>query len=94
VIEDADFNPKDVLEEFGSEIFSDVLALTKNDGEAYADFIQRISKRRRARIVKMEDLKDNLDLSRLPSASKLDLERAEKYKMALLFLEFVEGASR
>ena len=38
----------------------------------------------------MNDLKDNLDLSRLPSVSKLDLERAEKYKMALSFLELIE----
>jgi (p)ppGpp synthase/HD superfamily hydrolase len=90
VIEDTTFTAKDISDEFGYEIACDVQALSRNKDEAYADFIKRISKRSRAVKVKMNDLKDNLDLSRLPSVSKLDLERAEKYKMALSFLELIE----
>jgi (p)ppGpp synthase/HD superfamily hydrolase len=91
VIEDTNFTAEDIQEKFGHEISIDVQALTKREGETYADFIKRIAVNPRARKVKMADLQDNLDLSRLPTVSRLDFERAEKYKMALAFLELVDG---
>ncbi len=90
VIEDTIFTVENIQEKFGYEISIDVQALTRQENETYADFIKRIIVNPRARKVKMADLQDNLDLSRLPTVSRLDLERAEKYKMALAFLEFVE----
>ena len=43
-----------------------------------------------ARVVKLADLKHNSDLSRLRSVTDNDLERLEKYKRAIDYLEYVE----
>lgn len=77
------------LEELKTQGFSDdVLAalksLTKIKGEDYQTFIQRVATNPLAVKVKIQDLKDNMDLSRLGGKShwKMDL-----YKEALHFLE-------
>lgn len=76
------------LEMLKDEGFSlDVLAvldlLTKREGESYDDFISRILKNETACRVKLADLADNMDLSRLPATSEEDFQRLEKYKKAV-----------
>ena len=53
-------------------------------------FIRRVAPRPLARKVKMADLRDNLDMTRLSSITPADRERAEKYKQALSFLESIK----
>ena len=77
------------LEELKAQSFSDdVLAalkcLTKIKGEDYQAFIQRVATNPLAVKVKIQDLKDNMDLSRL--GSKLHWKK-ETYKKALDYLE-------
>jgi len=93
VVEDTNMTIDEILVEFGRDIALAVSAITKSNGESYADFIKRISENNLARTVKKADLNDNLDLSRLQSISKIDKERAEKYKVSLMFLDFVEAQS-
>lgn len=57
--------------------------LSKRDGEQYEDFIARIKPNDLARRVKIADIRDNLDLTRLPEISDKDLQRAAKYHRAL-----------
>jgi len=66
-----------------------VRALTKKEGEAYADFIARAAQTPLARHVKLADLEDNLDLRRLPQLEHKDLERINKYLKAYHFLKTV-----
>ena len=40
-----------------------------------------------SRAVKLADLKDNMDLSRIAHVTERDLERIEKYRRAVAFLE-------
>ena len=77
------------LEELKTQGFSDdVLAalkcLTKIKGEDYQTFIQRVATNPLAVKVKIQDLKDNMDLSRLGGKPHWKMET---YKEALIYLE-------
>src|SRR5438128_970587 len=88
VVEDSDVT----LEELRACGFSDavveaVRCLTKRDGESYPDFIHRVSLNDLATRVKIADLSENIDVTRLPSLTDADLRRIEKYHTALRVLE-------
>ncbi len=57
-------------------------ALTKVEGEAYEAFIQRAKANAIARRVKLADIADNSDLSRIAQPSTEDHWRIEKYRRA------------
>ncbi|MBO1540638.1 GTP pyrophosphokinase [Pseudomonas sp. OA65] len=61
--------------------------LTKRPGESYEQFIDRIRPNPLATKVKIADIHDNLDLTRLPVVRDKDLERAAKYHRALRYLQ-------
>jgi len=62
--EDTDVSAEDLRQAgFSGEIIDAVAALTKQAGETYADFIRRAKKNPLARIVKIGDIKDNMNLS-------------------------------
>jgi (p)ppGpp synthase/HD superfamily hydrolase len=87
IVEDTDLT-LDHLREFG---FSDVVvdaidAVTKREEEDYFDFVKRAKANPVARIVKIADIKDNMDTSRLKEIAEWDLARMEKYKKALEIL--------
>ena len=60
--------------------------LSKKPYEPYEEFILRLSSNELARKVKIEDIKDNLDLTRLQSIRDDDLIRIAKYHKALQYL--------
>ena len=63
-------------------VIDGVRALTKQSGETYEQFIDRLSGNRDAMIVKREDLRDNSDITRLKGISSKDIARMEKYMNA------------
>lgn len=71
---------------FAAEIIDALTCLTKQPGEDYDAFISRILPNALARKVKIEDIKDNLDLTRLEKLTPKDVARIEKYHRALLTL--------
>jgi (p)ppGpp synthase/HD superfamily hydrolase len=72
---------------FPDRVVDAIKALTKSPGEPYPEFICRISKNELARQVKIIDLKDNMDLSRIDRPlTEYDLKRTKKYHEALLYL--------
>ena len=88
VIEDSEIT----LERLRSEGFSERVlealdSVTKRDGETYDDFAKRAASNPIGRKVKLSDLRDNLDLSRINEISDKDLERVAKYHKALRFLQ-------
>lgn len=87
VVEDGNFSPDD-LRRFGftKDIINAVACLTKKPDEPYEDFIARLSLNELARKVKIEDIKDNLDVTRLDNLSDKDLSRIAKYHKALQYL--------
>lgn len=67
---------------FGETVLEALDALTRRAGEAYDDFIARCGANAIARIVKLADLEDNLDLSRIGNPSENDIARIERYVAA------------
>lgn len=83
VVEDTDVT----LEYLGREgltreMLVAIEALTKRDGEDYEDYIGRITLNAIAMKVKLADLKDNMDLSRIKHSDPADLQRQIKYEKA------------
>jgi hypothetical protein len=64
-----------------------VAALTKHEGESYDDFIKRCALNPDAKQIKMEDIKDNSDVTRLKGLRQKDFERLEKYCKAYDYLK-------
>ncbi len=83
-IEDTSLTAEDLQREgFSSRVIEAIQCLTKNPGESYEQFIDRIKDNVLASRVKRADIRDNMDLSRLPSVSEKDLTRMKKYHTAL-----------
>ena len=72
---------------FTNRIVNSIRLLTKTPNVSYDDYLRAVKKDNSAWKVKMADLKDNLDISRIPNPSDADYEKLEKYKSALNFLE-------
>ncbi|KNY26395.1 HD domain-containing protein [Pseudobacteroides cellulosolvens] len=83
VIEDSNISIEYLREEGFSQMVLDALdALTKRDNEDYDDFIDRVIKNKIACQVKLADLMDNMDLSRISNPCGEDYKRVEKYRKA------------
>ena len=84
IVEDTNISLNDLRNEgFSEEVVSAVECLTKQDGENYDSYIERISFNPLAVKIKLADLEDNRDLTRLPEVTDKDLKRIEKYDKAL-----------
>ena len=62
-------------------------SVTKRDGEAYDDFVLRAAANPIVRRVKLADLRDNSDPSRIASPTPKDFERIEKYRRAIALID-------
>lgn len=84
VVEDCPAFPIDRLAvaRFSPDVLAALDALTRREGESYGDFIERAGANPLARRVKLADLADNSDLSRLPNPGPADFRRQEKYRRA------------
>jgi (p)ppGpp synthase/HD superfamily hydrolase len=70
-------------EGFREHIIEALQSVTKRDGEEYEDFVRRAAANPIGRGVKLADLIDNSDLSRIAAPSERDLQRIEKYRRAI-----------
>jgi len=89
-IEDSDIT-FDVLrkEGFSEEVIAVLDCLTKREGETYEDFIERILINKTACRVKLADLCDNINLSRIENPNEKDKARIKKYNHARERIESV-----
>lgn len=84
VLEDTEVTVEQLRNEgFSEEIIAAVIALTRNDGETYMEFIRRAKQNPIARHVKLGDLEDNSNLSRIQKPTEKDHERLLRYKRAI-----------
>jgi len=67
---------------FSEEILAALDSVTKREGEAYEEFALRAAANPIGRRVKLADLRDNSDLSRITNPSVEDHERIAKYARA------------
>lgn len=84
VVEDGDFSLEYLRRlGFSERVIEAVQCRTGKTGESYEDFIVRLSSNELARKVKIEDIRDNLDITKLDRASDKNLAPVEKYHRAL-----------
>jgi (p)ppGpp synthase/HD superfamily hydrolase len=70
-------------EGFSEHIIEALQSVTKRDGEDYEAFVRRAATNAIGRGVKLADLRDNSDLSRIAMPSERDFRRIEKYRRAI-----------
>ena len=84
VLEDTGVTASDLRQEgFGEGVIAALECLTKREGEAYEAFISRVAINPLARKVKIRDLLDNMDCTRLPTFGEGDALRMTRYVQAL-----------
>jgi len=84
VVEDCGISFDDLRKEgFSEDVLTAIESVTKVPGESYEDFVDRAAQNPIGRVVKLADLEENSDLSRIASPSWEDLERIEKYRRAI-----------
>ena len=84
VVEDTEITFEDLRKQgFSEEVIEVLDCLTKRDGESYDEFIGRVLRNETACRVKLADLEDNMDLSRIKNPSEKDRERIRKYEKAV-----------
>ncbi|MES2261658.1 MAG: GTP pyrophosphokinase [Pseudomonadota bacterium] len=69
-------------EGFNEAVLAALDSVTRRPDETYEAFVLRAAGNPLGREVKLADIADNMDLSRIPQPSAKDLERIEKYRRA------------
>ena len=93
VLEDTEVTSADLKRlGFSKEVIRALQCLTKAKGEDYQEFISRVSQNPLASRIKILDLIDNMDCSRLTTFGESDAERMQRYANALRKLRGDVGA--
>ena len=83
IVEDTDCTIEDLMAGgFPDAAIEAVKLLTHNDNESYEDYLLKIKSNPVARKVKLADLKDNMDITRISNLTEKDLKRLQKYHKA------------
>ena len=85
-VEDTGLTLREVEAEFGPETAAALDAVTRREREDWDAYLLRVKANPVARRVKISDLIDNSNLTRLNQVSMRDVKRQEKYNRALQFL--------
>ncbi len=83
ILEDTDCRIRDLQASFPAEIVGAVRTLTRQGGEEYEAFIERVASDTLATEVKLADLRHNSQTSRIANPSDRDWERYAKYQQAI-----------
>lgn len=82
VVEDTPYSLDDIEDRFGPTVTEAVDALTKRNGETYSEFVDRAAANPIARCVKLADIEDNMDLTRLNDLDEGVLDKQRTYHQA------------
>ena len=82
-VEDTPLTLAEIAEAFGPETAAAVDAVSRREGEDWGDYIDRVAQHPLARQVKISDLIDNSNLSRIPQVTLKDVKRQARYNKAL-----------
>lgn len=90
-IEDAHLTPQMLYNEgFSKKIVEAVLSVTRKKDETYNEYIMRAKNNPIGRVVKINDILDNLNISRLEEISDEDKRRVSKYIVSLrILIDFI-----
>ena len=85
-VEDTGLTLQEVEAQFGPATAAAVDAVSRREGEDWDAYLRRVKANPVARRVKISDLIDNSNLSRIPRVAMKDVERQAKYNRALRYL--------
>lgn len=74
---------------FSTRVIRALMLLTHDKAIPYDEYIKALAHNDDARAVKLADLKDNSDITRLKGLSKKDIDRMEKYHRSYTYLKHV-----
>lgn len=87
VVEDSEVTISDLTDMGFSKRVTDALfLLTHVKGDSYEAYIRKIGTSRDATLVKLEDLRDNSDITRLKGLTEKDHARLMKYNKSFVYL--------
>jgi len=86
-VEDTHLTLKDLGEHFPNYIVDAVNALTRRPKEEYSHYLVRVQSNKLAATVKLADLRDNLDLTRIENPNDRDFRRWQKYTRSYKSIE-------
>lgn len=88
VVEDSYYTLNDLHDQgIPLEALEVIQLLTKRESDDYKAFIQRLSDNPIARKIKLLDIRDNMNVSRLTTITEVDRFRLQKYIDATRYLE-------
>ena len=88
VVEDTDWTLERLRDEgFSEAVIEAIDSVTWRQYEDYEDFIQRAAQNPIGSRVKLADLRDNCDLSRIANPKAKDFKRVDKYRWAIRTIE-------
>ena len=90
-VEDTSLTLAEVEARFGADTAAAVDAISRRDGETWEAYLERVRANPVARAVKISDLIDNSNLSRLSVVTPRDVERQTRYNRALRSLMGMDG---
>jgi (p)ppGpp synthase/HD superfamily hydrolase len=77
-----EWSKEKLLEFFPETVVQAIVCMTHQTDQNYDDYISQIQTNEWAKAVKISDLKDNMDITRLAVLSEKDIERLKKYHRA------------
>ena len=88
IIEDTDTTVDELktVDDISDSIIDAVVTLTRTKEETYNEYIERVSKNRLATLVKLHDLKDNMDITRYVDFKDISISLLERYHNAYKYL--------
>lgn len=87
-VEDSDLTLGDLAREgFSDRIIAAIDAITKREGEKSQDYLKRVMDNTIALKVKIADMTDNMDLSRITNITEKDRERLRNYQKNIVKLQ-------
>lgn len=91
-VEDTNLTLDDIRAQFGAEVAEGVAALTRDkERESYTDFVARAAAQPRSRVVKLADLRANIECFNDPACTKPP-ERLKRYRDAEAYILTTYGA--
>lgn len=95
VIEDYKYNKENIIyeikESIGELVYKQVDSVTRREGESWRVYINRLKKHMAPRIIKIADLEDNIDITRLKEVTDKDIKRNNMYFSTLTKLKEING---
>jgi (p)ppGpp synthase/HD superfamily hydrolase len=92
VVEDTSFTIEDLVSEGIPDICVQAIELLTHDKAIpYMNYIEQIATNPLSTKVKLADLRDNSDISRLKEITDTDKERLKKYRIAIAYLDNINS---